>query len=420
MERIYRDPVHNVIALAETHAADALLVRLIDAPEFQRLRYIKQLGLAMYVYQGAEHSRLTHSLGVMHVMTRILAQLSTRYRISEEARLVGRCAALLHDLGHGPFSHVIEKVLHTNHEHWTVRILADPATAVHRQLAQYDAALPGQVIDAIEHRYQPHYIGQLVSSQLDADRLDYLLRDSLMTGARYGNYDLEWILHALEIDEANERIYVGANGLYAVEAYLQARFYMFRQVYFHRSLRAAESILLGILRRAVELLKSDQLQHITQGSVMERVLRGEELSIGEYLVFDDHLVMSHIKAWINESDTILSDLAHRFIYRRLFKSVDLDMAAEERAAFFAAARDRVAQAGFAPDYYLIEDHAADIPYYGYYRPEGKGRLFVEHPNGTGLCDIAEISPVIGAMRGYELHRVCCPREVLSAIEELLG
>src|SRR5581483_8812257 len=164
---------------------------------------------------------------------------------------------------------------------------ADPATEVHERLAQFDATLPEKVIAAIEHRYRPAFIGQLVSSQLDVDRLDYLLRDSLMTGAKYGNYDLEWILHALEIDEEHDRVYVAANGLYAVEEYLQARFYMFRQVYFHRTLRSAEAVLMSILRRAVELIRAGKLQFVVAGSVMERVLRGEKLSVGDYLSFDD-------------------------------------------------------------------------------------------------------------------------------------
>ena len=193
----------------------------------------------------------------------------------------------------------------------------------------------------------------------------------------------------------------------------------FRQVYFHRTLRAAEAVLMSILRRAVALLQSDQLRFIAKGSVMERVLRGEELSISEYLTFDDHLVMFHLKQWVNEPDALLSDLAQRFIYRRLFKTVTLNLSADERAEFIAAARLCVEQAGFDPTYYLIEDRAADIPYYSYYRPEGKGRLFIDNPDGSGLCDIAEVSQVIGAMRGYELHRVCCPREALPAIEGLL-
>lgn len=417
MERLYRDPVHNIIALSPSQPDDALLVRLIDTPEFQRLRYIKQLGLALYTFQGAEHSRFTHSLGVMHVMTRVLDHLGKRYSISAESRVVARAAALLHDLGHGPFSHVIEKVLKQNHERWTTSIIADPSTAVHQQLAGFDPSLPEKVIAAIEHRYRPAFIGDLVSSQLDVDRFDYLLRDSLMTGAKYGNYDLEWIIHALEIDEQNERIYVAANGLYAVEEYLQARFYMFRQVYFHRSLRSAEAVLMSILRRAVELMRAGVLEFIVANSVMERVLKGEHLTTGEYLRFDDHDVMFHLKQWAREPDAILNDLARRFLERRLFKAIDLKMPEAERAAFIANVRQRIAAQGFDPAYYVIEDRAADIPYYGYYRPEGKARLLIQSGNGSGdLRDIADVSGVVRGMRGYELHRLCFPVEAIEAVE----
>ncbi len=421
MERLYRDPVHNIIALSLSQPDDALLVRLIDSPEFQRLRYIKQLGLALYTFQGAEHSRFTHSLGVMHVMTRVLDHLGKRYSISDEARVVARGAALLHDLGHGPFSHVIEKVLKHNHERWTTQIIADPATAVHQLLAAFDSSLPDKVIATIEHRYRPAFIGDLVSSQLDVDRFDYLLRDSLMTGAKYGNYDLEWIIHALEIDPESERIFVAANGLYAVEEYLQARFYMFRQVYFHRSLRSAEAVLMSILRRAVGLMRAGSLQFVVADSVMERVLKGEVLTTAEYLRFDDHDVMFHLKQWMREPDAILSDLARRFIERRLFKAIDLEMPDGERAEFIAKARQCVAALGYDPDYYLIEDRAADIPYYSYYRPEGKARLLIQ-PNGANgpghLSDIADVSGVVRGMRGYELHRLCFPMETIKAIEEV--
>ncbi len=414
MERIYRDPVHNIIALSEDHPDDSLLNRLINTPEFQRLRNIKQLGLALYTFQGAEHSRFTHSLGVMHVMTRVLDQLAKKYDISDEARVVGRAAALLHDIGHGPFSHVIEKVLRQNHERWTMRIISDPATHVHRCLAEYDPALPELVTAAVDHRYRPSFIGQLVSSQLDADRFDYLLRDSLMTGAKYGNYDLEWIIHALEIDQREDRIYVASNGFYAAEEYLQARYYMFRQVYFHRSLRSAEAVLRSILRRAVDLMSEGRLSFFIPGSVMERVLSGAELSVAEYLLFDDHDVMFHIKQWMREEDIILSDLAQRFIERRLFKAIDLDMPESDRSSFVERARAVVEDNRYAPEYYLIEDRAADIPYYSYYRPEGKGRLYIE--KSGRICDIAEVSGVIRGMRGYEIHRLCFPSEVSGLID----
>src|SRR6266700_3571936 len=174
-ERIYRDPVHNIIRLRSDTDDGRLLIRLIDTPEFQRLRRIKQLGLGLYTYQGAEHSRFTHSLGALHLMARILDRLRESNKISPEDRAAAKPAAL----------------------------------------------------------------AQLVSSQLDVDRMDYLLRDSLMTGAKYGLYDLEWIINALQIDEDGDRIYVAARGVFAVEEYLQARYYMFRQVYFHRTLRSA-------------------------------------------------------------------------------------------------------------------------------------------------------------------------------------
>ena len=277
MERLYRDPVHNIITLDESAADDALLIGLIDTPEFQRLRNIKQLGLALYTFQGAEHSRFTHSLGVMHIMTRVLDQLQKRHRIKPEERVAARTAALLHDIGHGPFSHVIEKVLHQRHERWSVRIIANRRTAINRRLRSFDPHLPERVIGLIEHRSEPLWIGQLVSSPLDVDRFDYLLRDSLMTGVKYGNFDLEWIIHALEIDPTTGQLCVGDRGLFAAEEYLQARYYMFRQVYFHRTLRAAEAVLMSTLRRAVELHRAGRLNFVLGGSVIERLLSGERL-----------------------------------------------------------------------------------------------------------------------------------------------
>jgi len=242
-ERIYRDPVHNIIRLRTDSSEGELMMRLIDTPEFQRLRRIKQLGLGLYTYQGAEHSRFTHSLGAFHLMTRVLDRLSEKHSINEQDHTAARAAALLHDVGHGSFSHVMEKVLGLHHEKWTVEVVLSEATEIGQQLRSYSADLPEKVAAIIEGKFQPAALGQLVSSQLDVDRMDYLLRDSLMTGAKYGIYDLEWIINALSIDEQHDRIFVAARGLYAVEEYLQARYYMFRQVYFHRTLRSAEAVL---------------------------------------------------------------------------------------------------------------------------------------------------------------------------------
>lgn len=418
MERIYRDPVHNIIALSEQRPDDALLIKLIDTREFQRLRHIRQLGLAHYTYQGAEHSRFTHSLGVMHLMTRVLNRFREKHMISAEARVVGRVAAMLHDLGHWPFSHVMEKVLHQNHESWTVKIIADPDTQAHKLLAAFDASLPHKVVSAIENKYRPAFVCQLVSSQLDVDRLDYLLRDSLMTGAQYGNYDLEWLIQSLEVDLENDRVYLAANGLYAAEEYLRARYYMFRQVYFHRTLRSAETVLQCIMRRAVELAKTGEIGFLLDDSVMQCVLMGQQLSVEDYLRFDDHDVMFHIKEWSRDTDPILKDLASRFVERRLFKARDIELPEPERKELIAEAKKRIADVGFDPKYYLIEDRAADVPYYSYYRPDGKARLYIEQRETHTLCDIADVSEVVRLMGRYEIHRICYPAEVSQVIEAL--
>ncbi|MGH9908159.1 MAG: HD domain-containing protein, partial [Pyrinomonadaceae bacterium] len=215
-ERIYRDPVHNIIRLRTDSDEGDLMMRLIDASEFQRLRRIKQLGVGLYTYQGAEHSRFTHSLGAFHLMTRVLDRLGEKHAIRDSDRTAARAAALLHDVGHGSFSHVMEKVLGFHHESWTVRVVLSPDTEVGKLLGSYSQDLPKKVAAIIEGHFQPAALAQLVSSQLDVDRMDYLLRDSLMTGAKYGIYDLEWVINALAIDEAADRIYVEARGLYAV------------------------------------------------------------------------------------------------------------------------------------------------------------------------------------------------------------
>ena len=423
-ERIYRDPVHNIIRLRTDTDEGRLMVRLIDSYEFQRLRRIKQLGLALYTYQGAEHSRFAHSLGVLHLMTRVLDRLGEDYRIDEEDRAAARAAALLHDIGHGSFSHVMEKVLGFHHEAWTVRAVVSQETEAGQELRRFSPDLPRKVAAMIEGDFRPSFLAQLVSSQLDVDRMDYLLRDSLMTGAKYGIYDLEWVVNALAVDEGHDRIYVTARGLYAVEEYLQARYYMFRQVYFHRTLRSAEAVLRSILRRALELNEAGADVWCAPRTAFEKVLRRAPLSLEDHLEMDDSDVLFHVKQWQRSPDPVLSDLSRRFVGRRLFKAVDLDMPEAARADFLGAAREATARRGFAPEYYFIEDHAGDVPYYNYYTAdegaEPKARIYVEDGYARPrVREISEISEAVrGLQRGYRLHRVCFPPEVKEEIYSL--
>ena len=421
-EKIYRDSVHNIIHLKTDDAAGKLIARLVDAAEFQRLRRIKQLGLALFAYQAAEHSRFTHSLGALHLATRTLDKLKSKYAISPETQIAVRCAALLHDVGHGAFSHVIETILGFHHEQFTIEAVLSDETEVGRILKTFSADLPENIAAIIRGDYRPMALAQLVSSQLDVDRMDYLLRDSLMTGAKYGIYDLEWIIKSLEIDEENDRLYVSARGIYAVEDYLQARYYMFRQVYFHRTLRAAEAILKSLLRRALKLFQTGKPIWFAGGTPFEKILKGEKLSLKEHLELDDSDVMFHIKQWQNSTDEILSDLARRFLNRRLFKVFDLDMPEAERQEFLENARALTEQKGFDTDYYFIEDRAGDVPYYFYTkeRSEPKNLIYVEE--GFSRPQIKEISEVSAAVRGlqtgYQIHRVCFPPELKSQIAKL--
>jgi len=409
--------------LRDDSAEGKLMIRLIDTPEFQRLRRIKQLGLGLYTYQGAEHSRFTHSLGALHLMTRILDQLSDRYQISDRDHAAARAAALLHDVGHGPFSHAMENVLGVHHEQLTMQAVLSTETELGQTLSSYSRELPGRVSSIIEGNFKPAALAQLVSSQLDVDRMDYLLRDSLMTGAKYGLYDLEWIINALQIDEDGDRIYIAARGIYAVEEYLQARYYMFRQVYFHRSLRSAEAVLRSALRRALQLVEEGKHVWCSAGTSFEKILHRQMLTITEHLEMDDSDVIFHMKQWQRSSDPVLSDLSQRFVGRRLFKAIDLDMPEAERKDFLDAARTVVERGGFAPEYYFIEDRATDVPYYIYYTAEGvdpRTRIYVEdgyaHPQ---IREISEVSEAVrGLRRGYELHRVCFPAEVKDEVYRL--
>lgn len=421
-ERIYRDSVHDIIRVNTDSAEGRLIVALIDTPEFQRLRRIRQLGLAYFAYQAAEHSRFTHSLGAFHLAARMVAKLRLDYKISDEEQTAVRVAALVHDIGHGPFSHVIESILGFHHEQFSVEAVLSSSTAIGRTLSAFSSDMAPAVAAIIRGDFPRRALGQLVSSQLDVDRMDYLLRDSLMTGAKYGIFDLEWIIKSIEINESDDHLYVSAPGIYAVEDYLQARYYMYRQVYFHRTLRSAEAVLRMLLRRALKLFGGSGDVWFAAGSPMEKVLAGERLSLEEHLALDDADIFFHIKRWRHSPDRTLADLASRFLDRRLFKAFDLDMPEAERSGFIDSARKVVERAGFDPEYYFVEDEASNVAYsfYSKQTADPKNLIFVQQ--GFARPAIREISEVSAAVRGlqegYRIHRICFPAELKEQVTAL--
>jgi len=431
--QVYRDPVHNVIALDRAVPEDRLLVDVIDAPEVQRLRRVRQLGLATYAYAGADHSRFAHSLGVMHVTRRILGRLGRDHPIDPWQRLVTTLAGLLHDVGHWPFSHVVEEIVGERHERWSARLVEHPGGGIHRLLAAYDPALPVAVAERIRHGGRPRFLADLVSSQLDADRFDYLLRDSLMTGVAYGQYDFEWILETLMVDEANDRLAVHEKGHLAVVAYLQSRHHMYQQVYFHKTVRAADVMLKALLSRAVDLARDGRLRFPGADSPLGRALAGAGgLAPEDFTALDDATLVYALHVWAADPEPTLADLARGLLDRRLFKTVEIPSARyPELPALVAAASEVVRAAGGDPRYHLQVDRAADTPYrtYGGDGAEsGRGTIVVHRPGRSPrFVEIRELSPAVeGLARDRrDLLRLCFPeriggREVRKAVEALVG
>lgn len=399
-EKLYRDPIHDLISLDKNSAEDCTLMELVDSTEMQRLRRIRQLGLASLAYQGAEHTRFTHSLGAMWVATRILLQLGKDRPVPPRMAFATRCAALLHDVGHGPLSHVFESFMAVHHETWTRRIVLSKESMVYQILARHHASLPGEVVSIIEGHSQPRFLSQIISSQLDADRFDYLLRDSVMTGVKYGIYDFERLLHVLRLDPRGQNIVVAPNGVQPVEQYLQSRYHMYRQVYLHKTVRAGETVFGRLLVRAADLAKAGKLPSLSPDEPFARLLKHtDKTALADYLQIDDDVVYASLKRWRNCDDEVLRDLANRVLERRLFKTLDVSRV-KGLPGKVKKAQQAIRKAGLDPKYYFALDTSGDTPYrpYNAGKPGGGSHIMVEPcPGGSPCRDIHELSAVVAGL-----------------------
>ena len=385
--KFFRDPIHDIIRIDND-----FILKLIDTPAMQRLRKIRQLGLAWLVYPGAEHSRFCHSLGTYHLAKRVINHLNNTIRtdlIDKEQKTLIQIAALLHDVGHGPFSHVFENfckndlAISHNHEKWTKKIIREDKE-IFSVLTEIDKNLPEKLIEVFDKTVFPNYLGDIISSQLDVDRFDYLLRDSYMTGAKYGSFDLEWIIRTLSIDKVKNIVEVeeengiipmevetvvidGSRGLSTLEQYIIGRHYMFKHVYFHKTIRAAEALLRMILKRAAFLIKNNEED--LGDSIFKKLINNEELTVKDYLTLNDFKIISWIEDWaVKSKDEYLKDLSSRFIHRRLFKCYLV----KESSKGYANLRDRVK--GFLKEkyeFYFVEDEPRDIAYKDYFYQQQK-------------------------------------------------
>lgn len=324
-QKVFRDPLYNYVGIDT--GQDRWLLDVIDSREFQRLRRIHQLGVSSFTYAGADHSRLCHSLGVLHLMQMAYDHLSKSHSEApfKRSREVLLAAALVHDVGHGPFSHLFEPCLGIDHDHedWSQKIILDPDCEIHQKLKDCDPDLPQKVADLInpENQDSPPWQKYLISSQLDMDRLDYLRRDSLFTGAGYGHFDWHRLITTMEFQgdpgKPNEwEIVWNAKAKLAIEEYIFSRYYMYQNVYLHKTTRGFEQMLLAMWKRAREL--RDSGNDVQLVPAIEAFWKTRAPSTREYLAIEEFTVLSQIQIWRDHSDSGLKDLAARFLDRRPF------------------------------------------------------------------------------------------------------
>lgn len=404
-EKVFKDPVHRYI-----HVKDQVIWDLIGTREFQRLRRIKQLGTTYLVFHGAEHSRFHHSLGVYEVVRRIVDDIfKGRPEWDESERLVVLCAALLHDLGHGPFSHAFENVFELDHEKFTQDILTGD-TEINKVLRRVSSQFPQDVSDVIGKTYANKQAVSLISSQIDADRMDYLQRDAYFTGVSYGHFDMERILRVMRPRE--DQVVFKQSGMHAVEDYIMSRYQMYWQVYFHPVSRSAEVILTKALHRAKELSLTGYQFDFEPRHFQKFFNR--TFTLEDYLSLDEGIVMTYFQSWMNEKDEILADLCDRFINRRLFQYIEFDPAKDYRK--LAELEQLFKEADIHPAYYLVFDSSSDLPY-DFYRPGEEGERVPIHllkPNNE-LSELSRSSDIVEAISGKRRtdHKLYFPEDLLT-------
>ena len=311
--KVFRDPLYGYITVDYKIISD-----LIDSKELQRLRRIRQLSGVSMVFQTAEHSRFTHSLGAYHMANLVIQNVEGMDKIDRYEKLLFLISALLHDVGHGPYSHAFEAVMDVSHEDMTVKIITSKNTEINKILS-IAPNLAEDVASIISHSSKYPLIEQLVSSQLDVDRMDYLSRDAYFTGAAYGHIDYYRILRSMKIE--NNKLCVRASGVHSIESYLMSRYHMYFQVYYHPVSRSYETILENIYKRIKDLVDVGKQIDAYIDTFLNVINNNDDIE--SYIELDDAYVNGFIKQLTKSNDEILNKLANSFVNRNLFKFIDL-------------------------------------------------------------------------------------------------
>lgn len=419
--KIIRDVVHGDIFIPNQ------FLKLIDTPEFQRLRRIKQLSVANLLFPSADHTRFSHSLGTFHIMNIIISHFERKFsemniELKEEDKLTALAAALLHDIGHGPFSHAFEDIhpekdKNKNHVEWTIDIIKSDSE-INKVLKEvFYEEFPNKVANLIKDQREVKYhpssqemdkidlfsvLSSLVSGQLDADRMDYLLRDSMHTGVSFGNIDISRIISALRITVSKDKFYVCVPEKYLadIEQYLLARYQMHKGVYFHDFKVEMENVIRKTFKRAYELYLSNKLEFIPRN--LKKIFKCEDLTIKEYIGLDDSTLLAAFQEWRYSKDSILSDLCETILDRNKFHKLRLLNNDNENIVSF---KNELKELLFKHNYQVTDfeneffwiEALAEFSIY----KTNKENIWILQSNGL-LKDISEISKVIKKVDGKNL------------------
>ncbi|WP_341224771.1 HD domain-containing protein [uncultured Arcticibacterium sp.] len=402
--KILNDPVYGFVTLPSE-----LVYDLIEHPYFQRLRRVKQLGLTDFVYPGALHSRFQHAIGAMHLMGQVLNSLEAKGNlIMEVEREAAQIAILLHDIGHGPFSHVLEYTLleGVNHEKITEMIMEKLNLA-------FDGKL-NLAIEMFKNTYHRKFFNQLISSQLDMDRLDYINRDSFFTGVAEGSIGVDRIIKMLDIHEEN--LVVEEKGLLSVETFLNARRTMYWQVYLHKTAISGEVILIKALERARELKSTGQqvdspkdLEKFLDRKIGLTAFMEEKETLESFLKIDDIDILSCIKTWVNHKDKVLSFLAQSFLNRKLYKIKLSDESPSEKE--INKVKEHLLENGINPKDLKYFFHVGSISNAGYVLENSRINILKKSGEVQDIVEASDLPTIKALGKIVKKHYLCWSKDV---------
>lgn len=380
--KVLRDPIHGYI-----HVEYDVIWKCMNSKEFQRLRRIKQLGASYMVYHTAEHSRFAHSLGVYEIIRRMISENNDiGQTISEKDKVAVMLAGLLHDVGHGPFSHAFESVSDTSHEVFTERIILED-TDIHLILEKAQKGLSNDIAKIINHTHPNGLLTQMVSGQLDADRMDYLLRDAYFTGTKYGEFDLERILRTIRVKDG--KMVVKETGIHTIEDYIMARYHMYWQVYYHPTARSYEVILTNLFQRLKDC-KKEKSDIFKQLPMFDAFITKRKVSVKDHFQLDENTCLYGFSQLIGCKDKIASDLASRLINRNLFEYEDVvsDKQIEKM-------KNRLVKHGYDLRYYIATDKVKQRPYQPY-KGDELSAIWILMNDGKTL-ELSEASNIVHSL-----------------------